>query len=104
LLVFAGLAAAEPPKGRHTSPLYELEPPDILLVQVSEALGLKGEPLESQHLVRPDGTIGLGHYGSVFVAGMTLDQATDAIAAALKARGIVKNLSVEQIKRELQLH
>ncbi len=32
-----------------------------------------------QHLVRPDGTVGLGIYGSVYVAGMTLQQARGAI-------------------------
>ncbi len=31
------------------------------------------------HLVRPDGTVGLGVYGSVYVAGMTLQQARNAI-------------------------
>jgi polysaccharide export outer membrane protein len=32
-----------------------------------------------QHLVRPDGTVGLGIYGSVYVTGMTLQQAKQAI-------------------------
>lgn len=31
------------------------------------------------HLVRPDGTVGLGVYGSVYVTGMTLDQARGQI-------------------------
>jgi len=31
------------------------------------------------HLVRPDGTVGLGVYGSVYVTGMTLQQARGAI-------------------------
>lgn len=31
------------------------------------------------HLVRPDGTVGLGVYGSVYVTGMTLQQARNAI-------------------------
>ncbi len=31
------------------------------------------------HLVRPDGTVGLGVYGSVYVAGMTLQQARCAV-------------------------
>lgn len=33
------------------------------------------QQVRGQHLVRPDGTIGLGTYGSVYVAGMTLGQA-----------------------------
>lgn len=32
-----------------------------------------------QHLVRPDGTVGLGIYGGVYVTGMTLQQARKAI-------------------------
>jgi len=33
------------------------------------------QQLRGEHLVRPDGTISLGTYGSVYVAGMTLGQA-----------------------------
>jgi polysaccharide export outer membrane protein len=33
------------------------------------------QQLRGEHLVRSDGTIGLGSYGSVYVAGMTLGQA-----------------------------
>ena len=35
--------------------------------------------IDGQHLVRPDGTIGLGIHGNVFVTGMTLTEAKDAI-------------------------
>jgi polysaccharide export outer membrane protein len=37
------------------------------------------QQINGDHLVRPDGTIGLGTYGGVFVAGMTLEQAKGAI-------------------------
>lgn len=37
-----------------------------------------------QHLVRPDGTVGLGIYGSVYVTGMTLQQARLAIENHLR--------------------
>src|SRR5207249_5394776 len=78
---------------------YIIEPPDILLVQASEAITLpKTQPIAGTHLVRPDGTIGLGVYGSVFVAGLTLEQARDAIAAQIQQR--VPNFSVEKIRRE----
>jgi polysaccharide export outer membrane protein len=63
---------------------YIIEPPDILLVQGTAAITLPTQPLAGQHLVRPDGSIGLGIYGNVFVAGMTLDQAATAIAAVLQ--------------------
>jgi polysaccharide export outer membrane protein len=65
---------------------YVIEPPDILIVRASTAVTFKNLPLEGQHLVRPDGTISLGPYGDVFVAGMTLDQAKSAVARLLQAR------------------
>src|SRR5262249_37193419 len=65
-------------------PPYVIESPDILLVQ--SALGLRDQPIEGQHLVRPDGTINLGIYGTVFVAGMTLEQARLVIVEKLRER------------------
>ncbi len=41
------------------------------------------QQIRGEHLVRPDGTVGLGIYGSVSVAGMTLDQARAEIEAHL---------------------
>jgi polysaccharide export outer membrane protein len=65
-------------------PPYTVEPPDILLVESSR--GLPTQPVRGQHLVRPDGTINLGIYGSVYVTGMTLDQIKAAIAPAIASR------------------
>lgn len=42
------------------------------------------QPVAGQHRVRPDGTVGLGIYGGVYVAGMTLAQARAAIEQHLK--------------------
>lgn len=58
-------------------PNYIIEPPDILLVEAIPSL--PDQPVQGEHLVRPDGTINLGTYGSVQVSGMTLDQARAAI-------------------------
>jgi len=46
----------------------------VALAQTSAVKQIRGE-----HSLRPDGTIGLGDYGSVYVAGMTLDDAKQAI-------------------------
>jgi polysaccharide export outer membrane protein len=46
----------------------------VTLIQFRGLQQTRGE-----HLVRPDGTIGLGTYGSVYVTGMTLAQAKCAI-------------------------
>jgi polysaccharide export outer membrane protein len=40
--------------------------------------------IRGDHLVRPDGTIGLGTYGNVYVTGLTLSEARKAIEHHLK--------------------
>jgi polysaccharide export outer membrane protein len=67
-----------------TLPTYTVAPPDILLIETTQ--GLPTQPIKGQHLVRPDGTINLGIYGSVFVAGMTLDQIKSAVVPAISSR------------------
>src|SRR5208282_4437672 len=77
-------------------PPYVIGPPDILLVQSTKQLG--EQPIAGQHLIRPDGTIGLGIYGSVHVSGMTLDMAKEAIAAQLRLtikEYDIRNLAVD---------
>ena len=49
-------------------PDYVVEPPDLILVEVLEAL--PGRPISGERLVRPDGKISLGFYGEVYVAGL----------------------------------
>lgn len=67
-----------------TLPPYVIEPPDVLIVEAVKPL--PDQDIRGQHAVRPDGTIGLGIYGSVYVAGKTLDQARDAIYQHLRPR------------------
>lgn len=51
-------------------PQYVVEPPDVLYI---ESLTILPErPLLGERLVRQDGTISLGYYGQVHVAGLTL--------------------------------
>jgi polysaccharide biosynthesis/export protein len=64
-------------------PPYVVEPPDILLIQASNRVTLRLQPIQGQHLVGPDGTINLGIYGKVRVAGLTLEQVADVVAARL---------------------
>ena len=98
-------------------PPYVIEPPDILLIRASRAITLPTQPLDGQHLVKMDGSVNLGIYGEVFLAGRTLEQARDVVAAALLARRVKgrdpkdlgnptakeTELTVEDIKRELQV-
>jgi polysaccharide export outer membrane protein len=74
-------------------PPYVIEPPDILLVESNQ--GLRDQPIRGQHLVRPDGTIGIGIYGSVRVAGLTLEQARAAVAGLLSQR--IKKLDINNV-------
>jgi polysaccharide biosynthesis/export protein len=72
-----------------TLPPYAIGSPDLLLVEVytlprpdnkgGPATVLGPQPITGQHLVRPDGTVNLGIWGSVSVAGLTTDQAKEAI-------------------------
>jgi polysaccharide biosynthesis/export protein len=77
-------------------PPYVIEIPDVLLVQAfvppDNDKGRGGEffsypltpqPVDGQHLVQMDGTINLGIYGTVQVAGLTVDQARERIRAFL---------------------
>jgi len=61
-----------PHEGAMIAMAYVVEPPDILFIEVLEAL--PGRPVTGEHLVRPDGTISLGFYGNVEVRGLTREQ------------------------------
>lgn len=84
-----------------TLPPYVIEAPDVLSVDVilrgmggkddqlkegekkdfpaDSTRGLPVQPIQGQFPVRPDGSIGLGFWGSVPVAGLTLEQAADMV-------------------------
>jgi polysaccharide export outer membrane protein len=47
------------------------------------------------HLVRPDGTVGLGQYGDVRVAGLTLELAKKAIEARLSEQFVGPEVAVD---------
>jgi polysaccharide biosynthesis/export protein len=49
------------------------------IVSVSLAAASGTQQISGEHLVGPDGRINLATYGQVYVAGLTLDQARDAI-------------------------
>ncbi len=87
-------------------PPYVVEPPDILLIEASREITDPLQPLAGQHLVRPDGTISLGLNGTVPVAGLTIEQIRDAIAATLLAgplKNSKKQYTLEQVKAELNV-
>jgi polysaccharide export outer membrane protein len=109
----AGCATVQPPPGalgeppvdvareleKVSLPRYEIEPPDILLIDALrvvpkapfriqpldivfiEAQGTFEEaPIEGPYAVEPGGAVDLGSaYGKVQIANLTLDEATDAV-------------------------
>jgi RNA polymerase sigma factor (sigma-70 family) len=61
---------------------YVVEPPDLLIVEVLEAL--PGRPISGERLVRPDGKISLGFYGDVYVAGLTVPEIKEKVIRHLQ--------------------
>lgn len=68
----------------------KVEVPLLTLAQSRALQQIRGE-----HLVRPDGTVGLGTYGSVYVAGLTIDQARAAIEQQLSQYLLNPQVSVD---------
>lgn len=76
-------------------PEYVIEPPDVLRIEaIIRVPDEKGKPTDSirslplqpvwgEYQVRPDGTVFLGVYGSVPVAGYTMKQAAAAVREAV---------------------
>ncbi len=86
-------APTETPKV--TLPPYTVAPPDIL--QINATVCLKKHPVFGPHLVRPDGTVSIGAYGAAYVAGLTLDEAKQAIARVIYARLNQKKKTLEDV-------
>lgn len=64
---------------RHLAQLYR----DVE-VSVSLAVSAGAQQIVGEHLVGPDGRVNLGTYGSVYVTGLTLDEAKSRIEEKLK--------------------
>jgi polysaccharide export outer membrane protein len=63
--------------------VYAQPKDEVITVALARSRGL--QQIRGQHLVRPDGTVSLGLYGSVYVAGHTLQEAKLAIENHLSA-------------------
>ncbi len=55
-------------------------------VSISLAQSAGAQAVTGQHLVGPDGRVNLGTYGSVFIAGMTIEEARDAVEEQLSLK------------------
>lgn len=81
---------AEQKLGTHLKRFLKESAVSVSLAQSKGVQQIKGE-----HLIRPDGTVGLGTYGSVYVAGMTLPQVKAAIEAHLSRTLLRPEVSVD---------
>jgi polysaccharide export outer membrane protein len=66
-------------------PPYRIEPLDVLYINVPNTLPTT-EPINGLYSVEPEGTVALGEYGAVSVAGLTLKAAIDAVRTQLEKR------------------
>src|ERR1051326_8223112 len=92
-----------------TLPPYKIEPPDILqieavvlkyneelraVVKTEPPVALWPQPVTGPFLVKPDGTVELGVYGSTQVTGLTIAEARESIQGFL---AYVTGLKPQQI-------
>src|SRR5579883_2426037 len=68
---------------KHVAPLYTVEPGDVLLVQPADIDSPARFPGDQP--VLPDGTINLGRYGLVVVAGKTVPEIEGLVKARIDA-------------------
>lgn len=78
-----------------TLPTYAIRPPDVLLIESQK--GLLTQPIRGQHLVRVDGTVGLGIYGPALVSGLTIQKAREEIARVIHSKLDPKTIKLEDV-------
>ena len=96
-----------------TLPPYVIEAPDELLIEVVQQVPIPSDPakpdgdkkidtqrlpvqpVSGRFLVRLDGSVALGYWGSVPVSGLTLDQAADSIRRHLVENPALKRFGTK---------
>ncbi len=91
-LSVAGMTVTEIEKQVRKRLEKELAKPDVS-VSLAQSRGV--QQVRGEHLVRPDGTVSLGLYGAVYVAGMTLPQVKQAIEQHLSRYLLKPEVSVD---------
>ena len=61
---------------------YVVDSPDLIVVEVLEAL--PGRPISGERLIRPDGTVSLAFYGDIYVLGLTASQIKEKVVLHLR--------------------
>jgi protein involved in polysaccharide export with SLBB domain len=88
----AGLTPQEAEKVIAKQLARRLQNPAVA-VSVAQSKGV--QQIRGEHLIRPDGTVGLGTYGSVYVAGMTLPQVKACVEQHLSQFLLKPEVSVD---------
>lgn len=91
------VAPEKPPEADalRLKPPARIQPGDFLVVEVLEAL--PGRPITGERLVRPDGTISLGFYGDIPVAGLTRHEVKVKVIEHLRKSLNEENLGLSRI-------
>src|SRR5205823_9510052 len=76
---------------RHLSKILKDDPQ--VTVALAQFRGM--QQIRGEHLVRPDGTVSLGTYGSVYVAGLSLGQAKCVIEKHLSEYLVNPQISID---------
>jgi polysaccharide export outer membrane protein len=84
-------------------PPYVIGPPDVLDISLFPKIGLQEQPVRGPHLVRPDGTVSLGIYGSARVAGLTLDEARAEVARVILSKLNQEDFNLEKVLAKLSV-
>ncbi|WP_169973724.1 sigma-70 family RNA polymerase sigma factor [Tautonia rosea] len=69
-------------RSENAAPEYVVEPPDLLRVEVLEAL--PGRPITGERLVQPDGRVSLEFYGELYVEGLTVPEIKEKVVLHLR--------------------
>jgi protein involved in polysaccharide export with SLBB domain len=80
-------------------PPYVIGPTDVL--RIESAMGLANAPIGGPHLVGPDGTVRVGVYGAVVVAGQTLDQARVTVSELIHSK--LRQAKPDDVRKDEQL-
>jgi polysaccharide export outer membrane protein len=101
-VMLAGLTLAEARKAIEEHLKKQFNPPFAITVELAQSRAM--QQIRGEHLVRPDGTISLGSYGSVVVDGMTLAEAKFAIESYLASFLLNPQISLDVIGYNSQVY
>ena len=87
-----------PPRTLLAAPESLIKPGDHLLLVVLETL--PGRPIAGEKIVRPDGTVSLGFYGDLKVAGMTRGEAKIKLIEHLRQQLSDEALGLVEVDKE----